>query len=281
MGDKSAIEWTDATWNPVTGCTKVSAGCKYCYAERLAKRLQLMGNYNYRNAFRLTLQPHMLELPLRWRQGRRIFVNSMSDLWHHDVPDAYIDRVFEIMERADWHIYQVLTKRPERMASYVSGRYADCAPAHIWLGTSIEDARVIERVEHLRATPARVRFLSCEPLIGPLEHLDLRGLHWVIVGGESGRHHRPIRPEWVRRIRDQCAETGACFFFKQWGGATSKSGGRTLDGRTWDDMPRLEGQAALQLAATPGVGVEGRTHDPRSGLVIGSEDEVIERAAAR
>lgn len=240
MGDKSAIEWTDATWNPTTGCTKVSQGCKHCYAETLAMRLQKMGSRNYANGFQLTLQPHMLEVPARWRQPRRIFVNSMSDVFHKDVPDTYVAQIFEVMERADWHIYQLLTKRPERLARFIRTRYAGTpAPAHIWLGTSVEDGRVVGRIAHLQDAPATVRFLSCEPLLGPLPDLDLSGIHWVIVGGESGRRHRPMDPSWVREIRSQCRAARIPFFFKQWGGPVAKSGGRTLDGRTWDQQPSV------------------------------------------
>lgn len=240
VADHSRIEWTDATWNPTTGCSKVSQGCKNCYAETLAKRLQKMGSSNYRNAFRLTLQPHMLKLPLHWRTPRHVFVNSMSDLFHQDVPNAYLDEVFNVMERANWHVFQVLTKRPTRMAGYVRTRYGDAsAPGHMWLGTSVEDASVVDRVDELRGVPAQVRFLSCEPLIGPLDRLDLRGIAWVIVGGESGRRHRPVDPQWVRDIRRQCRAARVPFFFKQWGGSTSKSGGRTLDGRTYAEMPRV------------------------------------------
>lgn len=238
MADNSAIEWTDATWNPTTGCSKVSQGCKNCYAETLARRLQRMGSRNYANGFALTLQPHMLEVPIHWRQPRRIFVNSMSDVFHKDVPDSYVGQIFDVMERAHWHIYQLLTKRPERLARFVRGRYGGApAPEHIWLGTSVEDARVAGRIRHLQRTPAAVRFLSCEPLLGPLVDLDLSEIHWVIVGGESGRRHRFMDPDWVREIRRQCHQNRVPFFFKQWGGAMSKSGGRVLDGRTWDQQP--------------------------------------------
>ncbi len=246
MADKSRIEWTDATWNPTTGCTKVSAGCKNCYAEKLAFRLQRMGSRNYENGFRLTLQPHMLPLPFHWKAPRRIFVNSMSDLFHGDVPDSYLDEVFNVMEKADWHLFQILTKRPDRMATYTSRRYAraGAAPAHLWFGTSVEDARVVQRIDALRVVPAATRFLSCEPLIGPLHELDLSGIAWVIVGGESGRRRRAIDPAWVRDIRRQCRSARVAFFFKQWGGAMSKSGGRTLDGRTYDELPRRSARLA-------------------------------------
>ena len=265
MADHSAIEWTDATWNPVTGCTKVSAGCDNCYAERLAQRLQKMGSRRYRNGFTVTLHPEALELPLRWKTPKRIFVNSMSDLFHGSAPAEFIDRVFDVMERATWHQFQVLTKRPGRMAAYITGtvrvngreqatRYTGRAvPPNVWIGTSVEDARVTDRIGHLRRIPAPVRFLSCEPLIGPLDGLDLRGIDWVIVGGESGPNHREIRPEWVRSIRRQCREARVAFFFKQWGGAMSKSGGRTLDGRTYDAMPRPH----LDRVPPPVVAVAG------------------------
>jgi protein gp37 len=235
VGDHSAIEWTDATWNPVTGCTKVSPGCKHCYAERLAERLQAMGNPRYRDGFKLTLHPDQLTLPLRWRDPRRIFVNSMSDLFHEDVPEEFIRRAFEIMAQADWHIFQVLTKRSRRLAEL-----APCLPwpSNVWQGVSVENARYTTRVADLVRVPAAVRFLSVEPLLGPIPDLPLKGIAWVIVGGESGPGHRPIRPEWVRAIRDQCADARVAFFFKQWGGRTPKSGGRTLDDREWSEMPK-------------------------------------------
>ncbi|HYR93267.1 MAG TPA: phage Gp37/Gp68 family protein [Methylomirabilota bacterium] len=252
MSDGSPIEWTDATWNPTTGCTKVSQGCKHCYAETLAKRLQAMGSANYRNGFRLTLQPQMLPLPLKWKGRRRIFVNSMSDLFHQLVPDTYLDQVFDVMDEASWHIFQVLTKRPQRMAEYIARRYgASGAPAQIWVGTSIEDQRVAARLVDLARTPAATRFLSCEPLIGPLIDLDLSGIHWVIVGGESGGGHRPMSAAWVRQIRRQCRAAGVAFFFKQWGGVNPTSGGRLLDGREYNEMPRSArstGRRAARLA---------------------------------
>ena len=235
MGDKSAIEWTDATWNPVTGCTKVSPGCKNCYAERLALRLRAMGNPRYRNVFAVTLHPDQLELPLRWRRPRRIFVNSMSDLFHEAVRDDFINQVFDVMKRADWHIFQVLTKRSRRLAALAPS--LSWAP-NIWQGVSVENARYTQRVRDLQTVPAAVRFLSVEPLIGPIQDLPLTDIDWVIVGGESGGQRRPMAPEWARNIRDQCRAADVPFFFKQWGGRTPKSGGRALDGRTWDDMPR-------------------------------------------
>jgi protein gp37 len=234
VGDQSAIEWTDATWNPVTGCTKISPGCKHCYAERLAARLQAMGNPRYRNGFGLTLHVDQLTLPLRWRDPRRIFVNSMSDLFHEGVPEAFIRRVFDVMEQAHWHVFQVLTKRARRLAE-LSTRLP--WPANVWQGVSVENVRYTSRVVELVKVPAVVRFLSVEPLLGPITPLPLDGVDWVIVGGESGPRHRPIQIEWVRAIRDQCDRAGVAFFFKQWGGRTPKTGGRLLDGREWSEMP--------------------------------------------
>lgn len=234
MGDKSAIEWTDATWNPVTGCTKISPGCKNCYAERLALRLKEMGNPRYKNGFRVTLHPDQLDLPLRWTKSKMIFVNSMSDLFHEAVPEEYIKRAFAVMVKADWHIFQILTKRAERLAKLAPDLPW---PSHIWQGVSIENQVYTKRVLYLQKVPAAVRFLSVEPLLGPIASLPLDGIQWVIVGGESGPRHRPIKPEWVREIRRQCLVAGVSFFFKQWGGRTPKSGGRVLDGRTWDQMP--------------------------------------------
>jgi protein gp37 len=236
MGEQSAIEWTDATWNPVTGCTKISPGCKHCYAERLAARLQAMGNRRYRNGFNLTLHPDQLTLPLRWSDPRRIFVNSMSDLFHEDVPEGFIRRVFEVMGEADWHIFQVLTKRAQRLAE-LAPRLP--WPSNVWQGVSVENQRYAARIGELVKVPAAVRFLSVEPLLGPITGLPLDGIDWVIVGGESGPGHRPMQPEWVRGIRDQCATAGIAFFFKQWGGRTPKSGGRLLDDQEWNEMPTV------------------------------------------
>ena len=238
MADHSGIEWTDATWNPVTGCTKVSPGCKHCYAERLALRLRAMGNPRYRNGFAVTLQPDQLSLPLRWRQPRRIFVNSMSDLFHEEVPDDYIHDVFGAMVRASWHVFQVLTKRSERLA--------DLAPSlpwppNVWQGVSVENARCLGRIGHLRQVPAALRFLSIEPLLGPIPNLPLDGIRWVIVGGESGGGRREMAPEWARAIRDECVAAGVPFFFKQWGGRTPKARGRLLDGQTSDELPESWG----------------------------------------
>lgn len=242
VGDKSGIEWTDATWNPVTGCTKVSPGCKNCYAERLAARLQAMGNPRYRNGFTVTLHPDQLTLPLRWTQPRMIFVNSMSDLFHEEIPEDFIHRVFEVMVRAHWHVFQILTKQAQRLAD-LAARLP--WPPNVWQGVSIENSRYTWRAARLQRVPAAVRFLSVEPLLGPISHLPLDDIHWVVVGGESGPRHRTLDPTWVRDIRRQCTSTGVPFFFKQWGGPTAKSGGRLLDGHTWDEMPSLNKNAGV------------------------------------
>ena len=245
MGLKSGIEWTDATWNPTTGCRRVSAGCDNCYAATLARRLKAMGNPRYQvdgadgEGFGLTLHWDKLEEPRHWRRPRRVFVNSMSDLFHPGVPEAFLIRVFAVMAECQHHRFQVLTKRPARMAKIVP-KLVDrigCMPPNVWLGTSVESVEHLGRVAWLRATPSAVRFLSLEPLLGPLPGIDLRGMDWVIVGGESGPRHRPIEPGWVRDIRDQCHVANVAFFFKQWGGRTPKAGGRLLDGRTWDQFP--------------------------------------------
>lgn len=238
MGDKSAIEWTDATWNPVTGCTKISAGCDNCYAERFAERFRGVSGHPYEQGFDLTLRPQRLGQPLAWREPRMIFVNSMSDLFHKDIPESFVSQVFETMERTTWHVFQVLTKRSSRMQAFVNRRYEfRTVPRHIWLGVSVEDGKRLSRVRHLRATHASVRFLSVEPLIGPVGKIDLEGIHWVIVGGESGPRARAMLCDWVREVRDQCLCAGVAFFFKQWGGLRPKSGGRSLDGREWNDLP--------------------------------------------
>jgi protein gp37 len=234
MAQGSGIEWTESTWNPVTGCTKISPGCKHCYAERMAERLQAMGQANYRNGFDLTLQPHMLELPLRWRKPQTIFVNSMSDLFHTDVPLDYLQRVFEVMGRASWHRFQVLTKRSDRLAELDAK--LEWAP-NIWMGVSVENEKYRSRIDDLRMTRATTKFLSLEPLLGPLRDLDLARIDWAIVGGESGPGARPINAEWARDLRDQCRRAKVPFFFKQWGGRNKKQAGRVLDGRTWDEMP--------------------------------------------
>lgn len=244
MGDKSAIEWTEATWNVVTGCTKVSPGCKNCYAERLAIRLQAMGNPRYRNGFAVTLHPDKLTLPLRWGQPRLIFVNSMSDLFHEAIPEEFIRRVFKVMEQADQHIFQILTKRAERLAA-LAPRLP--WPPNVWQGVSVENASYVCRIAHLQKVPSAIRFLSVEPLLGPIPVLPLEGINWVIVGGESGPGHRQIDRAWVREIRDQCLTAGVPFFFKQWGGRTSKVGGRRLDGRIWSQMPATNRRNQLSL----------------------------------
>ena len=236
MATNSHIEWTDATWNPVTGCSKISPGCKHCYAERMALRLQAMQQSNYRNGFEVTLQPQMLELPLRWKSPKRIFVNSMSDLFHDQVPLSHINEVFSVMRRAHWHQYQVLTKRSERLLE-LSPRLG-WVP-QIWMGVSVETEEYVSRIDHLRQTEAQVKFLSLEPLLGPLRRLKLCGIDWVIVGGESGPGARPVDLRWVTDIRDQCLESNVAFFFKQWGGVQKKRAGRELEGRTWDEMPGM------------------------------------------
>lgn len=230
------IEWTESTWNPVTGCTKLSAGCANCYAERMAKRLQAMGQANYRNGFEVTLHEHALELPLRWRKPQMIFVNSMSDLLHEDVPVEFILRVFEVMRQARWHRFQLLTKRSERLAKLAP--ILPWAP-NIWMGVTVENQDSVHRIDDLRDCGAAVKFLSCEPLLGPLPDLNLHGIDWVIAGGESGVGARPISSEWVTDIRDQCTASRTSFFFKQWGGVNKKKAGRELDGRTWSEVPDL------------------------------------------
>ena len=240
MATSSPIEWTEATWNPVTGCDKVSPGCAHCYAERMANRLQAMGQRNYARGFAVTLHERMLELPLRWRRPRRIFVNSMSDLFHAQVPLEFIQRVFAVMHQAHWHEYQILTKRSERLLQL--HRSLPWTP-DIWMGVSVENAWFTYRIEHLRQTDARVKFLSLEPLLGPLPRLDLRGIHWIIVGGESGPGARPMERPWVVDIRDQCRAARVAFFFKQWGGVFKARTGRELEGRTWDEMPQRTGKA--------------------------------------
>lgn len=232
---QSAIEWTDSTWNPVTGCDKISPGCKYCYAEIMARRLKAMGQPNYVNGFGVTLQPHMLERPLSWRKPQVIFVNSMSDLFHESVPVSYIQQVFDVMRRAHWHEFQVLTKRAERLAD-VAGQLP--WPKNVWMGVSVESAKYTNRIDHLRGIGAAVKFLSVEPLLGAIPDLDLTGIDWVIVGGESGHTPRPIDESWVVDIRDQCVQAKVPFFFKQWGGTNKKAAGRELQGRTWDEMPK-------------------------------------------
>jgi protein gp37 len=246
MADGTTIEWTDATWNPVTGCTKISPGCDHCYAERFSERFRGTRGHPFETGFDLTLRPERLQQPLRWREPRMIFVNSMSDLFHKEIRKDFIARVFDTMERASWHTFQVLTKRSSLMRNFLRMRYGSGpGPIHMWFGVSVEDGSRASRIRHLREAPAGVRFLSIEPLIGPVGALDLNGIDWVIVGGESGPGARPMRTEWVRSIRDQCAAAGVAFFFKQWGGLRPKSGGRELDGREWSDFPQLRVPCAI------------------------------------
>jgi len=246
MADSTSIEWTDATWNPVTGCTKISAGCDHCYAERFSERFRGTRGHPFENGFDLTLRPERLDQPLRWRTPRMIFVNSMSDLFHKEIPKEFITRVFDTMEAASWHTFQVLTKRSSLMRDFLRKRYGTRrAPLHMWFGVSIEDGTKTSRIRHLREAPAGVRFLSIEPLIGPVGKLDLTEIDWVIVGGESGPGARPMEREWVRGIRDQCRDKRVAFFFKQWGGLRPKSGGRKLDRREWSQFPKIPALMAV------------------------------------
>ncbi len=234
MASNSSIEWTEATWNPLTGCTKVSAGCKHCYAERMAKRLKAMGSPNYQNGFKLTLQPQLLNLPYTWRKPRKVFVNSMSDLMHPDVPDEYIVQVFEVMNDNLQHRFQLLTKRPERLASI---EHLVSWTANIWMGVTVENDRFLSRVDLLRDCGAEVKFLSLEPLLGPLSDLALHEIDWAIVGGESGPKARPMEAWWATELRDKCVESSVPFFFKQWGGVQKHRHGRLLEGREWNQIP--------------------------------------------
>jgi len=254
MAARSSIEWTQSTWNPLTGCTKVSPGCKNCYAERMAKRLQAMEHPHYTRGFEVTIHEDILDLCMRWKKPQTVLVNSMSDLFHEEVPVWFIQRVFDTMRDANWHLFQVLTKRSQRLA--------ELAPAlewtsNIWMGVSVETTDYEFRIDHLRETNARTRFLSLEPLLGPLPHLDLTGIDWVIVGGESGPGARPVDKSWVVDIRDQCQEAGVAFFFKQWGGTQKKKAGRELEGCTWDEMPS---RRPVQIAKS------GEQNVPRGGL---------------
>lgn len=240
MSNATSIEWTDATWNPVTGCTKISAGCNHCYAERFSERFRGTRGHPFERGFDLVLRPERLKQPLHWRHPKLIFVNSMSDLFHKEIPRQFLDEVFATMEAADWHTFQILTKRSSLLRDYINSRYPNQpAPAHIWLGASVENAAAKSRIRHVQTANASIRFLSVEPLIGPLGKVDLSDIDWVIVGGESGPNARRMHPNWVREVRDQCAEANVSFFFKQWGGIRPKSGGRTLDGREWNQVPSL------------------------------------------
>jgi protein gp37 len=241
MADSTQIEWTDSTWNPVTGCSKATAGCDFCYAERFSERFRGVEGHPFESGFDLTLRPARLTQPLQWRQPRRIFVNSMSDLFHKEVPFSFIDSVFDTMERGDWHTYQILTKRSSLLVRYLRRRYGGgFAPPHIWLGVSVENEDNTVRLTHLKSAQASVKFVSFEPLIGSVGPVDLKGIDWAIVGGESGPHARPMAEEWALEIRDHCKKDGVAFFFKQWGGIRPKSGGRKLRGREWNEYPRIE-----------------------------------------
>jgi protein gp37 len=242
MSEQTGIEWTDSTWNPVRGCTKISPGCKFCYAEAFAERWRGISGHPYEQGFDLRQVPEKLSEPLKWKQPRRIFVNSMSDLFHPAVEDAFIESVFRVMIAANWHVFQVLTKRAERMKEFVSGRFPDLIEhSHIWLGVSVENrGQGVPRIDPLRRTPAAVRFLSVEPLLEDVGKLKLKGIHWVIVGGESGRAPREMKPEWALSVRNQCLEQKVPFFFKQWGGRNKKANGRKLDDQYYDEFPEIE-----------------------------------------
>lgn len=234
LGASSEIEWTDATWNPVTGCTKISAGCAHCYAETMTRRLRAMGQPNYQDGFAVRVHPGMLDVPLGWKRPRIVFVNSMSDLFHEQVPEEFIHRVFDVMSRVGWHRFQVLTKRDRRMANLAPTLPW---PENVWMGVTVESNRHVDRVDRLRKVPAAVKFVSAEPLLGPLPDLDLSSIDWLIAGGESGPGARPMDPGWVRDLRDRCKQASVPFFFKQWGGVRKNGAGRLVDGRTWDEMP--------------------------------------------
>ena len=242
MALSSSIEWTDSTWNPITGCTKISLGCANCYAERMALRLKAMGNPNYTNGFSITLHEDALELPLKWKKPQTIFVNSMSDLFHENIPDEFILRIFDVMLRANWHRFQILTKRSKRMLDL--NRQLRWKP-NIWMGVTVEEQSYTYRIEHLQRTDANIKFLSLEPLLGPISSLCLDGIDWVIVGGESGPKSRPMKQSWVIDICNQCQTKKVPFFFKQWGGINKKKAGRELEGRTWDEIPSLLSNAMV------------------------------------
>ncbi len=243
---ESAIQWTEATWNPVTGCDQVSPGCAHCYAKTFAERWRGIPGHHYEQGFDLRMWPERLEQPLRWRRPQVIFVNSMSDLFHEGIPFDYVQRVFEVMAAAPQHTFQILTKRHERLSELAPDLPW---PVNVWMGVSIENRRFIKRADHLREVPAAVRFISAEPLLGPLEGLDLHGIDWLIAGGESGPGHRTVRGEWIHELRDRCVAENVAFFFKQWGGRTAKAGGRELDGRTWDELPDANCDRVADLAA--------------------------------
>lgn len=239
---QSSIEWTEMTWNPTTGCTKISTGCKFCYAEIMSNRLKAMGIEKYKDAFKVRIHPDQLNIPYTWKSSKIVFVNSMSDLFHKDIPLSFIKRVFKVMNDNPNHVFQVLTKRAERLFEV----HKELKWTHnIWMGVSVENEKVIDRIDYLRKTKARVKFLSCEPLIGPLPNLNLKKIDWVIVGGESGHRPRPMDADWVLDIQEQCEEADVAFFFKQWGGRNKKANGRLLNGRTYDEMPEQQLQASV------------------------------------
>ena len=252
MAENSAIEWTDTTWNPVTGCTKISPGCDHCYAARFSERFRGVPGHPFETGFDLTLRPERLLQPIGWKRPRMVFVNSMSDLFHKEIPQAHIAAVFDTMERAHWHTYQVLTKRSSLLQKFINARYRTRpAPRHIWLGVSVEDEKATTRIAHLQAANAGVRFLSIEPLLAPVGKLDLTSIAWVIVGGESGPGARPMDARWAIDIRNQCVKAGVAFFFKQWGGFSPKAGGRLLEGQEWNEFPgRRTTQKQLEMQAT-------------------------------
>lgn len=252
MPCKSKIEWTFTSWNPVTGCNKVSAGCQHCYAERMARRLQAIGVPKYRNGFKVTLHPDVLEAPLKWKRPRLVFVNSMGDLFHDQVPFEYVERVFDTMRRADQHIFQILTKRSKRLKK---SHHKLHWPENIWMGVTVESRHYTCRIDDLRQTDAEVKFLSLEPLLGPIPELNLDQIDWVVVGGESGPGARPMKEEWVLDIQKQCQRQDTAFFFKQWGGVNKKKGGRLLNGKIWDEMPPIDSPASGgQLSLAPAFG---------------------------
>jgi protein gp37 len=249
MAESTKIEWTDATWNPVTGCSKITSGCDFCYAARFSERFRGVVGHPFEHGFDLMVRPSRLKQPQQWRQPRRIFVNSMSDLFHKELPLAFIDSVFDTMEEADWHTYQVLTKRSSLMVRYLRRRYGTAlTPVHIWLGVSIEDGRNVVRLKHLKAARASTRFVSFEPLLASVGRIDLTNIDWAIVGGESGPNSRPMAERWAMEIRDQCERDNVAFFFKQWGGIRPKSGGRLLNGREWNEFPGSKGMPTGKAA---------------------------------
>lgn len=267
MSEKSSIDWTESSWNPVTGCSKISSGCLNCYAERLAKRLQKMNpEGKYKNGFKLTLHENDMDLPLKWKKPRTIFVNSMSDLFHKDVPYEFVERVFGVMKKASWHTFQVLTKRPERMNHFTNKIYKDILP-NVWLGTTIENKEAVNRLNELKRTRARIKFVSFEPLVGPVGKINLKGIDWVIVGGESGPNHRTMEKDWVIEIKNQCRNLEIPFFFKQWGGFTPKAMGRELDGKTYDEYPDIHyNTKTITPLQFNGVINAGKTETPISGI---------------